>query len=81
MRKSDPFVPEIELEDHESMRWGERNKQGRLKANFEGLSKCFSSINWKEAMQGKTVQEKYENSFDDQSERVKRYVQWVLHIQ
>ena len=44
------------------------------KANFEELSKYLGSIIWKETMQGKTVQERYEIFLDKHSEGVRSYV-------
>ena len=77
MGKSDHVVIEMEINETEREAWKEDYKNGRLnhaKSKFEELKKYFGDINWKQIMEGKTVQEKYETFLNKYKEGVQKYV-------
>ena len=75
--RSDHVVLEITLKDWEMIEYEEEHKNGRLnyaKANYKELKKFGGSTNWKEIMEGKTVQEKYETFMVKYNEGIQKYV-------
>ena len=77
MGKSDHVVIEVELKETEGKIWNEEYKIGRLnhaKSNFVDLRKYFGDVDWKQIMEGKTVQEKYEIFLEKYKIGVQKYV-------
>ena len=66
MGKSDHLSVQTELQEEKVQRCVEDYKKERLnyaRANYENLRNYFGSIDWKDIMKDKTVQDKYESFY------------------
>ena len=73
MVKSDHIVLEMEMQEEEVLRYKEDYKSRRLnyaKAKFDELRIFHGKINWRNIMEGKTIQEKYDIFLEKYNEGV-----------